>query len=93
MNFKGWKIEVNLDFASINDGADVEAIKANLVRSLEKLVFECGFLPRKKDLIAPDISREERYNLDMDTFNSMDVMLVSGVGFYPNERKIKFNLE
>ena len=93
MKFEGWQIEANLDYASTRDGADISTIRLALVRSLEKLVFECGFLPREGDLIAPDISSEDRYALNMDTYNSMDIMLVIDVVFYPNEKKIKFNLE
>lgn len=93
MKFKGWEIDVDVDLDNICEGADIKRIKSVLVSALEKLIFDCDFLPREGDLIAPDISHEDRHALDRHTYNSMDVMLVVGVAFYPNEKKIKFIIE
>ncbi len=93
MKFEGWEIDVDLDGAAIHYDANIELIKVAFISSLKKLVFDCDFFPREQDCIAPDISKEDRYALDKHTFNSIDVMVLLNVVFYPNEKKIKFTLE
>lgn len=89
MNFKGWRIEVGLDGYHVGSVADFDVIVSILKRSLEKLVFECEFMPRVGDFFYP-YSSEELIGMDEDIYNGM---VVQQILFSVSDKTIKFELE